>query len=241
MESGVDTFSQPHHPFAYIYVDIVGPLHTSYGYRYLFTVIDRSNCWPEALPIQTAASALSASALLSGWVVRFANLEHISSEKSTTFTSQLWTSLVNLVAITLHQTTAYNPADNEIVECSHCTIKAALMSHCNDSNWFTQLPWVLLGLGTTPMDALNVSTAEMVYGNPLVIPAEFFLSAASSDNLQCLRHFVGKFTPCLQTYKLPALKRTKRFKHHNTCVHANSHYQATINASSDGPLPCFLN
>ncbi|XP_068233607.1 uncharacterized protein [Palaemon carinicauda] len=120
------------------------------------------------------------------------------------FTSQLWTSLANLLGITLQQTTTYNPAADGMVECFHRTLKAALMSRYNDSNWFTQLPWVPLGLRTTPKDTLDVSPADMVSVNPLVIPAEFFLSTTSSDNMQHLTLVLGKFTLQCQIYKPPA-------------------------------------
>ncbi|XP_068250304.1 uncharacterized protein [Palaemon carinicauda] len=105
--------------------------------------------------------------------------------------------------ITRHQSTTYNPAANGMVDCFHPKLKAALMCRYKDSNWFTQIPWVLLGLRTTPKDALDVSAAEMVYGDLLIVPAEFFLSATSSDNLQWLLQVLGKFIPCHLTYKAP--------------------------------------
>ncbi|XP_068246475.1 uncharacterized protein [Palaemon carinicauda] len=89
-------------------------------------------------------------------------------------------------------------------ELFHRALTAALMSPCKDSNVFTHLPWVLLEIRTTLKDTLDVSAAEVVYGNSLAIHAEFFPSAISSENLQCLFHVVGKVTPCRQTYKLPA-------------------------------------
>ncbi|XP_068228007.1 uncharacterized protein [Palaemon carinicauda] len=70
------------------------------------------------------------------------------------------------MGITVHQTTAYNLAANKMVKCFHCTLKAALISSCKDSNWFTQLSWGLLGLRTTPKDAMDVSVAEMTYKPP---------------------------------------------------------------------------
>ncbi|XP_068203724.1 uncharacterized protein [Palaemon carinicauda] len=82
----------------------------------------------------------------------------------TTFTCQLWTSIANLLGITLHQTTSNIPAANGMVERFQHTPKATLMSHCKDSNWFTQLPWFLLGLKTA---------SQIVYGDPLVVPVEF--------------------------------------------------------------------
>ncbi|XP_068204407.1 uncharacterized protein [Palaemon carinicauda] len=124
--------------------------------------------------METATPPSSTSALLSEWIARFGMHEQSTPYRGTTFTSQLWTQLANLKAIPIHQRTAYNPATNSNIERYHHTHKATLMSHCNDSNWFTLLPCILLGLRVTPKDAQDVSAAEMVYGNPFFIPAIFF-------------------------------------------------------------------
>ncbi|XP_068234247.1 uncharacterized protein [Palaemon carinicauda] len=111
----------------------------------------------------------------------------------------------------------------------HHTLKATLISCCKDSNWFTQLTWVLLGLRITS----KVSATEMVYGDPLVISAKFFATATSCDNLQRLHHFVGKFTPCCQTYKPPAKQ------HMLTDLHLATHVFLR-NDTSNPPItpPC---
>ncbi|XP_068225749.1 uncharacterized protein [Palaemon carinicauda] len=156
--------------------------------------------------------------------------------KSTTFTPQLWTSLANLPGITLHQKAAYSPSANGMVERFHRTLKTALMSRCKDSNWFIMLPWVLQELRTAPKATLDVSAAEMLYGDPLVIPGEFFRSTTSSDDLQCIRHVVGKFTPCCQTYKPPAKHHIPRDLH--SATHVFLHIETSkppLTTSCSGP------
>ncbi|XP_068237039.1 uncharacterized protein [Palaemon carinicauda] len=147
------------------------------------------------------------SVLLSGWIARFGIPDHIISDRGTTFTSKFWTSLANILGISLLQTTSYKAAANGMVEHFQHTVKAALMSLCKDSNWFTLLPWVVLEIRTTPKDTPDVSAAEMVYGDLLVVTARFFPYSTFSDDLQRIYHVVGKFTPCSQTYKPPV-------KHH---------------------------
>ncbi|XP_068237150.1 uncharacterized protein [Palaemon carinicauda] len=171
--------------FAHIHVDDVGPPPIFQGHCYLFTVINRFTLWPEAIPKENTTSASFTSALLSGWIARFGIPEHITSDRGTTFTSELWASLMNLQGLTNHQTTAYDPASNDIIEHFYRNPQSSFfMSFYKDSNWFTQLPWVLLGPRTTLTDALNILAAEMVYGDLLVIPADFFFSSATSpDNL----------------------------------------------------------
>ncbi|KAK3889948.1 hypothetical protein Pcinc_006100 [Petrolisthes cinctipes] len=75
-ETGPGAFHQPQRRFAHIHVDVVGPLPPSDGHRYLFTIIDHSTRWPEAIPMANATSTSCASSLLSGWISRFGIPEH---------------------------------------------------------------------------------------------------------------------------------------------------------------------
>ena len=49
-----------------------------------------------------------------------------------------------------------------------------------------------------PKDGLNHSSAEMVYGQPLVVPGEFFLydSTADQSHAESLRRIVRDLAPC---------------------------------------------
>ena len=200
-ETGIGAFPQPQRRFAHVHVDVVGPLPPAEGFKYLFTIIDRSTRWPEAVPMKEATAASCASAFLSAWVSRFGVPLHITSDRGSTFTSQLWTSLNGLLGSTSHLTTSYNPEANGIVERMHRTLKAALITRCKDASWVSQLPWVLLGLRTTPKDASNVSSAEMVYGDPLVVPSEFFPSSPATPDVSRTRRLVDNLAPFPQTYK----------------------------------------
>ncbi|XP_068235751.1 uncharacterized protein [Palaemon carinicauda] len=124
-----------------------------------------------------------------------------------------------------------------MVEHFHRTFKAPLMSRCKDSNWFTQLPWVLLELRTTPKDTLDVLAAEIVQGNLLVFPGEFFQPAISFDNLKRLRHVVRKFTPSCQTYKPPAKQHLPTDLQSATHIFLhNDSSKPPLNATYTGPF-----
>jgi hypothetical protein len=43
--------------FSLIHVDLVGPLPSSSGFLYLFTVVDRTTRWPEAIPLTSTTAA----------------------------------------------------------------------------------------------------------------------------------------------------------------------------------------
>jgi cleavage and polyadenylation specificity factor subunit 1 len=60
----------PHRRFLHVHVDLVGPLPKSAGFNHLFTVMDRTTRWPEAIPLSSTA-ADCAAALFTGWIQRF--------------------------------------------------------------------------------------------------------------------------------------------------------------------------
>ena len=91
-----------------------------------------------------------------------------------------------------------------MVERCHRTLKAALMTRCSTPDWAYQLPWVLLGMRTIPKEGLQTSAAEMVYGQPLIVPGEFFpqlpsTTSCQSAELQSARWSARQFTPCHPT------------------------------------------
>ncbi|XP_046965859.1 uncharacterized protein LOC124534193 [Vanessa cardui] len=69
-----------------------------------------------------------------------------------------------------------------------------------DSNWVETLPLVLLGIRSAFKDDLQSSSAELVYGEPLRLPGEFFQTTANqstdiSDFMSRLRQFAAKLQP----------------------------------------------
>ena len=54
--------------FSNIHVDLVGPLPQSQGFSYLFTIIDITSCWPEAVPILQTTAEECAKVLLRSWI-----------------------------------------------------------------------------------------------------------------------------------------------------------------------------
>ncbi|XP_066950690.1 uncharacterized protein [Macrobrachium rosenbergii] len=113
--------------------------------------------------------------------------------------SSLGDVLLHTLGTTHQTTTAYNPAASGVVERFHKSLKASLKACCISESWKYQLPWVLLGMRTTPRANGGPSAAEMVFGESLVLLGE--LTAEDRDDLitQRLCDRVGKFAPCRRT------------------------------------------
>ncbi|KAJ8388111.1 hypothetical protein AAFF_G00147290 [Aldrovandia affinis] len=71
IKAPLERFSVPERRFDHVNVDLVGPLPPSHGYTYLFTMVDRTTHWPEAVPLSSTTSA-DLARHSSGRVVRFA-------------------------------------------------------------------------------------------------------------------------------------------------------------------------
>ena len=159
--------------FRSLHVDLVGPLPHSQGMTYLFTIIDRFTRWPEAIPLPDAQAATCAQALVHHWISRFGVPEDITSDRGPQFTSVLWAECNKLLGIHHKMTTAYHPQCNGMVERFHRQLKASLKARASDTDWFAELPIVLLGIRSSWKVDPNCSPAELVYGTTLRLPGEF--------------------------------------------------------------------
>ena len=150
----LEHLSVPEKRFSHINIDIVGPLPFSSGFTYLLTIIDRNTRWPEAIPLRGITTPECVHALNTGWIARFGI--PVSSDHGSQFTSSLWSE------IAARHTSDYHPQANGMIERFHRTLKTALKARLTCPNWVEELPWVLLGLRTTPKEDLAYSSASRV-------------------------------------------------------------------------------
>lgn len=191
-------FAVPSRRFDHINIDLVGPFPPSQGCTHLLTIVDRFTRWPEAIPLYNTDTTSCARALISNWISRFGLPADMSSDRGPQFISQLWAATAELLGTKLHRTTAYHPQANGLVERFHRHMKSALRARLNGPAWMDELPWVMLGIRTAPKDDLGASSAELVYGTPLTVPADFIASPSPQDSklhLQRLRDIVGNLAP----------------------------------------------
>jgi hypothetical protein len=113
-----------------------------------------------------------ADALVAGWVSRFGVPAVITSDRGTQFTSAVWEALCSRLHVQHITTTAFHPCSNGMVERCHRQLKDALRARSGANDWPNHLPWVLLGLRPAPKEDSAVSSAEMVLGDPQVLPGQ---------------------------------------------------------------------
>lgn len=235
------SFPVPAKRFEHVHIDIVGRLPHSDGYEYLLTCIDRFSRWPEAIPIRNIEAATVAKAFIGGWVARYGVPLTVTTDRGTQFESQLFTHLTQLLGTNRIRTTAYHPASNGLVERLHRQIKCALKC-TGTGDWTDTLPIVMLGIRTAVKLDVGASTAELVYGTTLTLPADFF--AAQSTVTASDRHtFVENLRQQMKSYA-PASTRFQTvpcFVHTDlaTCTHVfirNDAIRRPLQRPYDGPF-----
>ena len=163
----------PSRRFSHVHVDLVGPLPTSEGFTHLFTVIDRTTRWAEAIPLSSTSAQACARALFRGWIARFGVPATMTSDRGSQFTSALWSALCSCLGIQHVQTTAYHPEGNGMVERFHRRLKDALRARCAAADWADHLPWVMLGLRSAAREDTATSPSQAVFGSAVCLPGQF--------------------------------------------------------------------
>lgn len=139
----------------------------------LNTYIDRYTSWMEVIPLENMSAETVAKAFYGNWISRFETPLRLVTDRGSQFGSELFNALTRLCGTKLQQTTAYHPQANGKVERLHRSLKAALMAH-NNQTWSETLPTVLLGLRTAMQSDSKYAIAQMVYGQNIKLPGEFF-------------------------------------------------------------------
>ena len=214
-------FNLPEGRFDHIHIDLI-KLPLCQGNQYCLTVIDRFSRWPEAIPLPDQQATTVARALIQRWISTYGTPLTITSDQGAQFESALFTELTKFLGAKRVRTTPYHPQSNGMVERTHRTIKAALMSNSH-LPWPDALPLVLLGLRTTYKEDLQASPAEMLYGTTLRIPGDFFFHSnqpevSPSTFVEDLRRLAQEIRPS------PASRHISEnapffFKDLRTCSH----------------------
>lgn len=173
VRSPLGTFPLPNQRFEHVHLDILGPFSPSEGYTYCLTAIDRYTRWPEVFPMTDITAETVATTFFRGWIARFGVPLRVTTDQGRQFQSYLFKALSCLLGTKCIRTTAYHPAANGLVERMHRQLKASLRCH-ESQRWTETLPIVLLGLRTAVKEDLGASSAELVYGQPIRLPGEFF-------------------------------------------------------------------
>lgn len=177
--SPIEKFKLPSSRFEHIHLDIVGPLPPSNGNKYIVTIVDRFTRWPEAYPIPEMTATTIAKTFVEQYISRFGTPLELTTDQGSQFESKLFSELTSILGTHRIRTTAYHPQANGMVERLHRQLKSSLRARCNTIHWSNELPIILMGFRASIKDDLKCSPAELVYGQALRLPGEFFEASSN--------------------------------------------------------------
>lgn len=215
------TFSTPDARFDHVHIDIVGPLPPSEGQTYLLTCIDRYTRWPEAVPMSDISADTVARTFINHWVARFGVPSTITTDRGRQFESHLFRSLTDLLGTTRIRTTSYHPASNGLVERLHRHLKAAIKTH-NNARWTEVLPIVLLGIRTAIKADIGCTTAELVYGTGIKLPAQFVIPTKPETDIDPA-NYVHRLRQLMQQIHPTPTRRQQPTSYVNSDLFTSSH------------------
>lgn len=180
----------PDSRFSHVHLDLVGPWSPVEGYTNILTMVDRTSRWLEAVPVKDITAQTVADAFLANWISRFGVPNTITTDRGTQFESSLFNNLNQKLGSNRIATSAFNPRANGLVERQHLTLKSALIAKSHEGSWLRNLPFVLLGMRTAHKVDLKTSSAEMLYGQELKLPASISPDPGNSEKLlEQMRNF----------------------------------------------------
>ncbi|XP_064462924.1 uncharacterized protein LOC135373765 [Ornithodoros turicata] len=132
----------------------------------------------EASPMKDSTAETIAHTFLSTWISRFGVPEEVVTDRGPRFESHLFVAFLPLLGTERIRTSAYHPACNGLVERFHRHLKQAIMAHGDRVSWSDHFPSILLGIRAAAKVDLGCSSAELVYGTPLRLPADIFVPSS---------------------------------------------------------------
>jgi transposase InsO family protein len=139
------------------------------------------------------------------WVCHFGVPLRVTTHQGRQFESFLFRHLTILTGTTHIRTTAYHPAANGMVERFHRHLKEAIC--CHQRRWTEALPLVLMGIRSSSKEDLGATTAEMVYGQPLRLPGQFFTPLTSSEFSYSAATFVKQLKAAFEDLRPSSVER----------------------------------
>ena len=144
---------------------------SSSGKRYIFTLVDYTTRYPEAIALSNISTETVADAMLDIFS-RVGIPEEIASDRGSQFTASMMKEVRRLLSIKHLPTTPYHAMGNGLVEKFNGTLNSVLKKMCIEQPrlWDKYLPAILFVYREAPQVSLGFSPFELLFGRTVKGP-----------------------------------------------------------------------
>jgi transposase InsO family protein len=162
------------HPWDKIYLDIVGPLQMTEGYKYILTCQDNLSKYLVAVPMYTQTAEEVALNFMLYVILQYGPPCSFVTDQGTQFMSDIFNRLCKLLKINKLNTRAYRPESNGALERIHKTMIEYLRCFCNSktTDWDKYLPFTCFVFNTTPHSMTRYTPYEVLFGRKAKISGQ---------------------------------------------------------------------
>ncbi|KAF8789732.1 Gag-Pol polyprotein like [Argiope bruennichi] len=166
------------------------------------------------------------------WIARFGIPDILTTDRGSQFESELFQTFTQFLGSQRIRTISYHPASNGMVERFLRQLKDAVRCYClSTPRWTSILSMVMLSIRASLKENLSVSPAELLYGEPLRLPSEFFRSCKTSP---AIPEFIRQLKTKIQSFQpVPASNHARHKKIVELNMDSNSDCDELILSSED--------
>ena len=180
-------------PFESVFMDFIGPLRESKGYKFILNLVDRFSHFIVLVPAFETTAAVVVDALFSQWICVFGVPLFITTDGGSAFASSSMAHVADLLNIKHHISAPYHPEGHGAVERANYTVMQTIRALFRGKrDWHDLVRPAAFALNTSYSRVLGTSPFSVVHGfsprlpinNALDVPPAGTRDKAGSDPLE---------------------------------------------------------
>jgi transposase InsO family protein len=141
----------PRHFNDIIQSDLLGPLPSINGFKYLMIVTDRYSRFMTAIPMANKTAESAAQALMQGWFSKHGSCNTLITDRGKEYANTIFQTLANKFGFTHNFASSGHPQSNGLTERLNRTVLQYFRKFLEGSNdWLSLLPPLELAYNSTP-------------------------------------------------------------------------------------------
>jgi len=165
-----------------LFIDYIGKLRPSNGFRYILTIIDRFSCYVALVPTRDQTATTTANALVQEWFSRFGPPDRLTSDGGPAFASERMRRLCEQLEIKSHISVPHHPEGHGVVERANQVASSVIRSqYYRRSDWFELVRPAAFAMNTAYSRAIGTTPFHVMHGFPPRLPLHHALGVPNAE------------------------------------------------------------